>query len=39
MSVYMSTASPTVRNFIPFMSSALAIGFLNQPNGCVGIGP
>lgn len=39
MSVYMSTARPTVRNFRPLMSSGLAMGFLNQPNGCVGIGP
>ena len=38
-SVKMSTARPTVRNFRPFMSSTLAIGFLNQPSGCVGIGP
>ena len=39
MAVYMSTAKPTVRNFTPFRSSALAIGFLNQPKGWVGIGP
>ena len=31
ISVNMSTARPTVRNFRPFMSSTLAIGFLNQP--------
>ena len=39
MAVYMSTESPTVRNFIPLRSSSLVIGFLNQPKGCVGIGP
>ena len=39
MSVNTSTARPTVRNFRPFMSSALATGFLNQPSGCVGMGP
>src|SRR5512141_633619 len=37
--VYMSTARPTVRNFRPLSSSTFVIGFLNQPNGCVGIGP
>ena len=30
---------PTVRNFMPLKSSTLVIGFLNQPSGCVGIGP
>ena len=34
-----STARPTVRNFRPCMSATLATGFLNQPSGCVGIGP
>ena len=37
--LYMSTEIPTVRNFIPLMSSSFVIGFLNQPNGCVNIGP
>jgi hypothetical protein len=39
MSVNTSIARPTVRNFRPFMSATLATGFLNQPSGCVGIGP
>ena len=39
MSLYMSTARPTVRNFVPLMSASLATGFLNQPKGWVGIGP
>jgi len=39
MSVYMSTARPTVRNLVPLTSSSLAMGFLNQPKGWVGIGP
>src|SRR3989304_2604524 len=30
---------PTVRNLRPLKSSALVIGFLNQPSGCVGLGP
>jgi hypothetical protein len=37
--VKMSTDRPTVRNFKPFRSATLAIGFLNQPSGWVGIGP
>src|SRR4029079_4399296 len=37
--LYTSIEMPTVRNFMPFMSSTLVIGFLNQPNGWVGIGP
>src|SRR3546814_4134398 len=36
---YMSMARPTVRNFRPLTSSDLVTGFLNQPNGWVGIGP
>ena len=28
-----------VRNFRPFKSATLAMGFLNQPRGCVGMGP
>ena len=39
ISVNTSTARPTVRNFRPFMSSTRATGFLNQPSGCVGMGP
>src|SRR5258708_29957113 len=34
-----SIETPTVRYFIPLKSSTLVIGFLNQPRGCVGIGP
>ena len=34
-----SIEMPTVRNFRPLKSSVLVIGFLNQPSGCVGIGP
>src|SRR5690349_23781007 len=34
-----SIEMPTVRYFNPLKSSALVIGFLNQPSGCVGIGP
>src|SRR3954470_25029684 len=34
-----SMEMPTVRNFKPWKSSALVIGFLNQPSGWVGIGP
>src|ERR1041384_5420850 len=30
---------PTVRYLTPWKSSTLVIGFLNQPSGCVGIGP
>lgn len=39
MALYMSMARPTVRNFAPLTSSALVMGFLNQPNGWVGMGP
>ena len=39
IAVNTSIEMPTVRYFRPFRSSALAIGFLNQPSGCVGIGP
>ena len=39
MSLYMSTARPTVRNLTPFICSTLVTGFLNQPKGWVGIGP
>jgi len=35
----MSMEMPTVRNFSPLMSSSFETGFLNQPNGWVGIGP
>jgi hypothetical protein len=34
-----SIEMPTVRNFSPLKSSFLVIGFLNQPSGCVAIGP
>ena len=34
-----SMEMPTVRYFMPLKSSTLVIGFLNQPKGCVGIGP
>jgi hypothetical protein len=34
-----SIDTPTVRNLSPLKSSALVIGFLYQPSGCVGIGP
>ena len=34
-----SIEMPTVRNLRPLKSSFLVIGFLNQPSGCVGIGP
>jgi len=34
-----SMEMPTVRNLRPLKSSALVIGFLYQPSGCVGIGP
>jgi hypothetical protein len=37
--VKMSMEMPTVRNFSPLMSSSFETGFLNQPNGWVGIGP
>jgi hypothetical protein len=39
MPVNTSIEMPTVRNFRPLKSSTLVIGFLNQPSGCVGIGP
>ncbi|CUI30950.1 Uncharacterised protein [Achromobacter xylosoxidans] len=39
IAVYMSMARPTVRNFTPLTSSILEIGRLNQPKGCVGMGP
>src|SRR6267142_1967788 len=34
-----SIEMPTVRYLRPLKSSGLVIGFLNQPSGCVGIGP
>ena len=34
-----SMEMPTVRNLRPLKSSALVMGFLNQPRGWVGIGP
>ena len=34
-----SIEMPTVRNLRPLKSSALVMGFLNQPSGWVGIGP
>ena len=34
-----SIEMPTVRNFSPLRSSTLVTGRLNQPSGCVGIGP
>src|SRR5262245_14120804 len=37
--VYTSIEIPTVRNFRPLKSATLDTGFLNQPSGCVGIGP
>ena len=39
MPVNTSIEMPTVRNLRPLKSSTLVIGFLNQPSGCVGIGP
>src|SRR6267154_1738824 len=39
MPVNTSIEMPTVRYFRPLKSSALVIGFLNQPSGWVGIGP
>src|SRR3981081_122541 len=39
MPVNTSMEMPTVRYLRPFISSALVIGFLNQPSGCGGIGP
>ena len=34
-----SMEMPTVRNRSPLKSSTPVTGFLNQPSGCVGIGP
>src|SRR5688572_20208620 len=34
-----SMEMPTVRNLRPLKSALLVNGFLNQPRGCVGIGP
>ena len=39
IAVNTSIEMPTVRNFRPFMSCTRVTGFLNQPSGCVGIGP
>ena len=39
IAVNRSIARPLVRNFRPLKSSALVTGFLNQPSGCVAIGP
>ena len=39
MPVNRSIEMPTVRYLRPLKSSALVIGFLNQPSGCVAIGP
>jgi len=39
MPVNTSMEMPTVRYFMPLKSSTLVIGFLNQPSGCVHIGP
>jgi hypothetical protein len=39
IAVKRSIARPLVRNLRPLKSSALVIGFLNQPSGCVAIGP
>jgi hypothetical protein len=39
MAVNRSIEMPTVRNLRPCKSSGLAIGFLNQPSGWVGMGP
>src|SRR3954452_19927005 len=39
MPVKTSIEMPTVRYLMPLRSSALVIGFLNQPSGWVGIGP
>src|SRR5437868_146370 len=39
IAVNTSIEMPTVRYLIPLRSSALVIGFLNQPSGWVGIGP
>src|SRR6188768_4067558 len=34
-----SIEMPTVRNLRPLKESTPVTGFLNQPSGCVGIGP
>jgi len=39
IAVNTSIEMPTVRYFSPLKSAGLEIGFLNQPSGCVGIGP
>src|SRR5215510_2495611 len=39
MLVNTSTERPTVRYLRPLRSPTLVIGFLNQPRGCVHIGP
>src|SRR5204862_1202637 len=39
MPVNRSIEMPTVRYLRPLKSSGLVIGFLNQPSGCVNIGP
>ena len=39
IAVNRSIARPLVRNFRPLKSADLVIGFLNQPSGCVAIGP
>jgi hypothetical protein len=39
MPVNTSIEMPTVRYLRPLKSSTLVIGFLNQPRGCVNIGP
>ncbi len=39
MAVNTSIEMPTVRYLRPLKSSTLVIGFLNQPSGCVAIGP
>src|SRR5215470_12933707 len=39
MLVNTSIEIPTVRYFMPLKSSDFVTGFLNQPSGCVGIGP
>src|SRR3981189_892673 len=39
IAVNTSIEIPTVRYLRPFVSAALVTGFLNQPSGCVAIGP
>ncbi len=39
IAVNRSIARPLVRYFRPLKSSVLVMGFLNQPSGCVAIGP